>query len=156
MEEDYGKKGFSFKSFFLRLILIVIFVFLLVWLLPKYIAPAINKKLGNSEGLDALTSQIFQDNIIKMKDAAILYYTEERLPKNVGDYKKMTLRDMIGKNLITPLIDRNNKPVDVDESYVKITKDENEYLLLVNIKDSEKEDYVIYHIGCYAYCEKYL
>lgn len=157
--EEYDKRGFPFKDFLLRLILIIIFVFLLVWLLPKFIAPAINKNLGENnisisdKGLDALTSQIFQDNLEKMKEAAILYYTDERLPHEEGQSDKMTLSDMIGKKLITPLIDKNNKPVDVEESYVKITKMEDEYLLKVNLKDSEKEDYILVHLGCYNYCD---
>ena len=57
-----------------------------------------------------------------MKNAAIVYYTTDRLPKNVGDSKKMTLREMISQKLISPLVDKNNKPVDVDASYVQITK----------------------------------
>ena len=103
--------------------------------------------------LDALTSQIFANNIDRMKDAAISYYTDERLPKEVGDSDKMTLSDMIGKKLILALIDKNNKACDVEKSYVKITKVDDEYILKVNLKDSEKEDYILVHLGCYTYCE---
>ena len=88
-----------------------------------------------------------------MKEAAILYYTDERLPENNGEFKQMTLSEMIGLKLITPLIDKNNKAVDVEASYVKITKSDNEYILKVNIKDSEKEDYILVHLGCYTYCK---
>lgn len=158
--EEYENRGFPFKDFLLKLILIIIFVFLLVWLLPKFIAPAISKNLEKNnnvtisdKALDALTSQIFADNIDRMKEAAISYYTIERLPKEVGDSDKMTLSDMIGKKIITPLVDKNNKAVDVEKSYVKITKTEDEYILKVNIKDSEKEDYILVHLGCYNYCD---
>ena len=162
--EEYENRGFPFKDFLLKLILIIIFVFLLVWLLPKFIAPAISKNLEannknvtiSEKSLDALTSQIFADNIERMKEAAISYYTVERLPEEVGESDKMTLSDMIGKKIITPLIDKNNKAVDVEESYVKITKTEDEYILKVNIKDSEKEDYILVHLGCYNYCEDYI
>ena len=137
--EEYEAKGFPFKNFLLKLILIIIFVFLLAWLLPKFITPAINNSLkdnnGNSSEINALTSQIFNDNLEKMKQAAISYYTDERLPQKNGEYKQMTLSEMIGLKLITPLIDKNNKAVDVEASYVKITKDANEYILKVNIKD---------------------
>ena len=88
-----------------------------------------------------------------MKEAAISYYTDERLPKESGEFKQMTLSEMIGLKLITPLIDKNNKAVDVEKSYVKITKSGNEYILKVNIKDSEKEDYILVHLGCYTYCD---
>lgn len=160
--EEYEKRGFPFRDFLLKLILIIIFVFLLVWLLPKFITPAINKNLENNnstinkEEINALASQIFYDNIERMKDAAISYYTNERLPKEVGDSDIMTLSDMIGKKIITPLIDKNNNAVDVEKSYVKITKTDDEYILKVNLKDSETEDYILVHLGCYDYCEGYI
>ena len=165
--EDYEKRGFPFRNFLLKLILIIVFVFLLVWLLPKFMVPAITKSINENgcncsaktcenNGLKALTSQIFADNLERMKDAAISYYTSERLPQNIGESKKMTLSDMIGLKIIVPLIDKNNKAVDVEKSYVKITKVDDEYILKVNIKDSEKEDYILVHIGCYNYCESYV
>lgn len=160
--EEYERRGFPFKDFLLKLILIIIFVFLLVWLLPKFIAPAINKDLEknnitiNNEEINALASQIFYDNIERMKDAAISYYTNERLPKQVGESDTMTLSDMIGKKIITPLVDRNNNTVDVEGSYVKITKTDDEYILKVNLKDSETEDYILVHLGCYDYCKDYV
>ena len=139
--EDYENRGFPFRDFLLKLILIILFVFLLVWLLPKFIKPTTvdNKNMINE--ITAISSQIFSDNLDKMKEAAISYYTDDRLPQKEGEYHQMTLSEMIGLKIITPLVDKNNKPVDVEKSYVKITKAEDEYILKVNIKDSEKEDY---------------
>lgn len=159
--EEYESKGFPFKDLVLKLVLVVIFVFLLVWLLPKFISPTINTKECNSKtcdvsGIDALTSQIFMDNLERMKEAAISYYTDERLPKEVGDSDTMTLSDMIGKKLLVALIDKNNKVCDLEKSYVKITKLDDEYVLKVNLKDSEKEDYILVHLGCYTYCDSYI
>lgn len=155
--EDYEKKGFPFKDFLLKLILVIIFAFLLAWLLPKFIKSDVITN-NNTETVDfsSLISQIFSDNLEKMKDAAISYYTDERLPQEVGDSDTMTLSDMIGKKLIVALIDKNNKACDVEKSYVKITKLDNEYLLKVNLKDSEKEDYILVHLGCYTYCDSYV
>ena len=53
-----------------------------------------------------------KDNLDEMKEAAVSYYTTERLPKNVGDKEKMTLQAMIDKKIITTLLDKNNKTVD--------------------------------------------
>lgn len=154
--EEYEDRGFPFRDFLLKLILIIIFVFLLVWLLPKFIKPTTVVKDNQTTDITVLTSQIFNDNLDTMKEAAISYYTDERLPKEVGQYDQMTLGDMIGKKIITPLIDKNNKAVDTEGSYVKITKTEDEYILKVNIKDSEKEDYILVHLGCYTYCDTYI
>lgn len=155
--EQYEKRGLPFKDFFIKLILVIVFAFLLAWLLPKFVQPAVitNAKEANVD-LSPLTSQIFADNLDRMKEAAISYYTDERLPKEVGESDTMTLSDMIGKKLIVALVDKNNKACDVDKSYVKITKMENEYLLKVNLKDSEKEDYILVHLGCYTYCDTYI
>ena len=158
--DEYNRRGFPLGSFIVKLVLIIIFVFLLCWLLPKFMVPAITKSLNEKgcnatcdcAGVKALSSQIFNNNLEKMKEAAISYYTTERLPQEVGQSKKMTLSDMIGLKIITPLIDKNNKAVDVEKSYVKITKTYDEYVLKINIKDSEKEDYILVHIGCYNYC----
>lgn len=157
--EEYEHRGFPFRDFLLKLILIIIFVFLLIWLLPKFISPKLVTKTNESTeqvDISSLTSQIFSDNLEKMKDAAISYYTDERLPKEVGDSDQMTLSDMIGKKLIVALIDKNNKACDVEKSYVKITKLDDEYILKVNLKDSEKEDYILVHLGCYTYCDSYI
>ena len=166
--EEYERRGFPFRDFILKLILVIVFVLLLVWLLPKFISPSITtnttSKSGkacptgtcDTSGISALTSQIFAENLDRMKEAAISYYTDERLPQEVGQSDKMTLSDMIGKKIIIALIDKNNKACDVEKSYVKITKMDNEYLLKVNLKDSEREDYILVHLGCYTYCESYL
>ncbi len=153
--EEYEDRGFPFRDFLLKLILIVIFVFLLVWFLPKFITPTI-KNNNKTTDISPLTSQIFADNLNRMKEAAISYYTDERLPQEVGDSDTMTLGDMIGKKLLVPLIDKNGKACDIEKSYVKITKLDDEYLLKVNLKDSEKEDYILVHLGCYTYCDSYI
>ena len=162
-----GEKEFPFKDFLTKLILVIVFVLLLVWLLPKFITPTIvqencndTKKSGpNSEcslAYSSLTSQIFQDNLDRMKEAAVSYYTVERLPQAIGEKDKMTLAEMYEKKLVSTLIDKNNKKVDKEESYVEITKMDEEYLLKVFIKDSEKTDYILVHLGCYNYCESYV
>ncbi len=162
-----GEREFPFKDFLTKLVLVIVFVFLLVWLLPKFITPTIvqencnqTKKSGNgsecSLAYSSLTSQIFQDNLERMKEAAVSYYTVERLPDSIGDTDKMTLADMYEKKLLTTLIDKNNKQVDSEASYVEITKMDEEYLLKVFIKDSEKEDYILVHLGCYNYCNSYV
>lgn len=153
--EEYESRGFPFRDFLLKLILIVIFVFLLIWLLPKFVTPTV-KNASDCADISPLTSQIFADNLERMKEAAITYYTDERLPKEVGDSDTMTLADMIGKKLLVPLIDKNGKACDVEKSYVKITKLDDEYLLKVNLKCSDKEDYILVHLGCYTYCDSYV
>lgn len=140
------RKSNLLKEFLLKLILIIIFVLLLIWLVPK---PNFDSYL---DALNPLKSQIFNSNIQEMKNAAITYYTSERLPQNVGDKKTLTLQQMYDMKLLVPFVDKNGNSCDVTASYVTIEKQETEYLMKVNLKCGEEENYILVHLGCYAYC----
>ena len=180
--EDYDRKGFPILNLIFKILIIFIIVLFLILFLPKLLGPNLKNSSSNNANVNsgsnsnskknssskkcssgssscdlkevkAISSQIYGSNIEKMKEAAINYYTNERLPKEVGESEKLTLSDMIGKKIIVPLVDKNNKACDVEGSYVKITKSDDEYLLKVNLKDSEKDDYILVHLGCYSYCK---
>lgn len=140
------RKGSLLKEFLLKLILIIIFILLLVWIIPR---PNIDAYI---DALNPLKSQIFNANLQEMKDAALLYYTAERLPENVGDKKTLTLQEMLDLKLLLPFVDKDGNSCDVTKSYVTIEKQETEYLLKVNLKCGDEEDYILVHVGCYAYC----
>lgn len=142
--DDEEKKGFPIRDFIVKLILIIIFVLLLMWLLPT--------RGGKNVDLSPLTDRIFNANIQEMKEAAIPYFTTERLPKNVGDVKKLTLQEMLDLHLLLPFTDKNGDTCDTKKSYVSVTKEENEYLMKVYLKCNDDEDYILVHIGCYSYC----
>lgn len=139
--EEEEKRGFPLKEFLLKLILIIIFVLLLVWLLPI-------------PDLTGLNNKIFSANVNEMKEAAISYFTTERLPQKEGDSVTLTLQEMLDMKLILPFKDKNGKSCDTQNSYVKLTKKSTEYEMKVYLKCSEEEDYIIVHLGCYSYCEQ--
>ena len=97
--DDEEKKGFPIRDFIVKLILIIIFVLLLMWLLPT--------RGGKNVDLSPLTDRIFNANIQEMKEAAIPYFTTERLPKKVGDEAKLTLQQMLDLKLLLPFTDKN-------------------------------------------------
>ncbi len=136
MEE---RRGISIKGLLVRLILIIIFIFLLIWLFPM-------------PDLKPLNNQIFSDNLDRMKDVAKSYYTVERLPKEINESKRMTLQEMIDNKMIMPLMDSNGKYCSKTASYVEITKLEDEYVIKVYLSCSDKQDYIIEHFGCYDIC----
>ena len=136
MEEN---KGFTIKDLLIRLVLIIIFIFLLIWLFPM-------------PDLKPLNNQIFADNLDRMKDVAKSYYTVERLPKDFNTSKKMTLKEMIDNKLILPLMDSNGKYCSEKDSYIEVTKLENEYVIKVYLSCTDKQDYIIEHFGCYDIC----
>lgn len=145
--EENEKRGFPFRDFLLKLILIIVFVLLLVWLVPW--------PKGNSNGYDfgSLKAQIFNSNLQTMKEAAITYFTTDRLPVNVGDRKTLTLQEMLDMKLLVPFVDKDGKSCDIVNSYVTLEKGEKEYIMKVNLKCSSEEDYILVHLGCYSYCE---
>lgn len=133
------KKGFTIIDLLVRLVLIIIFIFLLIWLFPM-------------PNLKPLNNQIFSDNVDRMKNVAKTYYTTERLPENINDFKKMTLKEMLDKKLILPLMDSNGNYCSEKDSYVQVTKLENEYVIKVYLSCSDTQDYIIEHFGCYDIC----
>ena len=140
--------SYHIKRFLVGLLLVMALVFLLLLVLPtkSSIREAIN------DGLNPLLDKLFQENIDTMKDAAIAYYTTDRLPKKEGDTNKLTLGEMLEMKLLLSIKDRNGDMCDTNASYVEITKNDKEYKMKVNLKCGDEEDYVIVYLGCYDYC----
>ena len=146
---------FSIKDILIQVLFVAIFIFLLMWLFPmkKDVKNALKNLNIETANLQPLYDQIFNNNVQTMKEAAISYYTTPRLPEKIGDEKKMTLSDMLKNNLVLSFSDSKGKQCDLLESYVSITKMSDEYILKVNLKCSEQEDYILVHLGCYNYCD---
>ena len=127
------------RDLLVKLLLIVIFIFLLMKLIPM-------------PNLTAYYDSIFNNNINSMKDAAKNYYTVERMPSEVGKSTKMTLQEMLDQNLILPFTDKDGNSCDTKKSYVKVTKGDTEYELKVSLTCNGETKYVIEKIGCYDFC----
>ena len=79
--EEYENRSNGIKSFASKMVLVVLAIILLVWLVPKFVAPtkASSKTSGEdatSIAVSSLQEQIFANNLEKMKDAAISYFTK--------------------------------------------------------------------------------
>lgn len=147
------KEKFSFKSFFLTILIVLLFVFLMLWLFPT--RSYVDKKLQSTydiERLSVLYDEVFANNVSRMKDAAIGYFTNERMPQTVGESKKLTLQEMYDLHLVLKMKDIDGNACDVNKSYVEMTKYTEEYRLKVNLSCGEQEDYIIVYLGCYSYC----
>ena len=99
MYEEEEKRGFALRDLIVKLIVAVVFVLLLVWLLPKV-------------DLTGLNNRIFKDNVNDMKEAAITYFTTDRLPQKEGDSVTLTLQEMLDMKLVLPFTDKNVKTCD--------------------------------------------
>ncbi len=153
---DDRKEKFSFKSFFLTLLLVLLFIFLMLWLFPtkSYLDSKLDdsQTIYNLDRLSVLYDEIFANNVERMKDAAIGYFTNERMPQKVGESKKLTLKEMYDLHLVLKMKDKDGNPCDTEKSYVQMTKYTEEYRLKVNLSCGDQEDYIIVYLGCYSYC----
>ena len=133
------KNSTFIRDLLVKVLLIVIFIFLLMYLFPM-------------PNLSPFYSSIFNDNVQTMKDAAEDYYTTERMPKDEGKSTKMTLKEMEEKKLVLPFVDKDNKSCDKNKSYVEVTKLKDEYELKVSLTCGKESNYIIEKIGCYNFC----
>ena len=147
MYEEHNP-NFAFKNIILKILLVILVVFLIIWLFPtkNYVANLIDKKLGTGG------DQVFNNNIKAMKEGALAYYNGDRLPKENKEKAKMTLEDMLDKNLLIEFKDSNGKKCDSKKSYVQVTKNSEDYTLKVNLVCSDNEAYVVSYFGTYDYC----
>lgn len=150
MNSNNNKESLSYhiKRFLIGFLLVAILIFVLLWLFPT----KQNLKDAITEGFNPLYEKIFQENIDTMKEAAIAYYTTERLPKKEGDTEKLTLGEMLEMKLLLSIKDKNGEMCDTEDSYIEITKMDKEYKMKVNLSCGEEEDYIIVYLGCYNYC----
>ena len=148
------KEKFSFKSFFLILLLLLLFAFLMLWLFPT--KSYVNDKLQSSYDLEKLSivyDEVFANNVSKMKDAGVGYFTTERLPGEVGESKKLTLQEMYNLHLVLKLKGKDGKLCDASKSYIEMTKYVEEYRMKVYLSCGTQADYITVYLGCYNYCK---
>ena len=131
----------------LKLIVVVLVILFSAWIVTKICS---NNNPINS---NKLVDQVFQDNLNRMKEVGISYFTLERMPKNVGDKEKITLQDMYDKKLILEIRDEENNLCSDTDSYIEVEKYNDEYQMKINLSCSNRKDYIIVVMGCYNYCK---
>lgn len=142
MYSNDRKTGFSVLDLLVKIIFAALFVFLLIWLFKK-----------NVPNMTAFYSNVFRENIKYMQEAGESYFTDERMPKEVGQSTKISLADMYDKKLILPFVDEDGNSCNQYDSYVSITKQEGYYELKTNLVCNKESDYTVKILGCYTYCE---
>ena len=146
--------NFSVKNVIIQFLFIALFIFILIWLFPlkSDLKNVTTTCSGDTCNTGVLYDSIFNTNVLMMKDSAKDYFTTERLPKNVGDKTRLTLGKMLDLKIILPFVDKNGDTCSLDDSYVEVTKYETEYVMKVNLKCGEQENYLLVYMGCYDYC----
>ncbi|MEG1288271.1 MAG: hypothetical protein RSD29_02860 [Bacilli bacterium] len=135
-EEGNRKINSNWISLAIKLALLALFVFILVWIFSKN---------GNNTkpNVIAENSSSYVNNIGVMKTAALEYFTDSKLPTKVGETEKLTLSQMVNQKLLIDFTD-DGKSCDLTNSYVQATKtaDEN-YALKVSLNCDKKSDFIV-------------
>lgn len=135
----------SISKFLIQAIIVVGFVLLLMWLFP----------MPNMDKFSPLLDRIFSENVDNMRVAGKAYFTVDRMPKELGETKMITLGTMLDKKMVLPFTDKDGKTCDLENSFVEVTKSEKEYIMKVNLSCGDQEDYIIEYIGCYDVCTEF-
>ena len=144
---DYeDERRFSWADLFIKIIIVLIIILFIIWL----ISLAHMKTLSSNK---VVNGSAFSENINAMKEAGINYFTTDRLPKNVGEIKTITLDRMYKNKMLLTLTDKNGKSCSAKDSYVSVEKMNDEYQMKVYLKCGKESDYVITTIGEYNYCD---
>lgn len=143
-EENLERKE-TLKGIFIKIVLVVLFIFVLMMLFPTkgFVTNYVDEKVKES----LIGNDNFNNNLLAMATAGSGYFTSSRLPENTGDKVKMTLGEMYDNRLLVKFSDSNNRTCNNNKSYVEVTKEEEEYTMKVNLSCSDKEDYIMLHMG---------
>lgn len=100
-----------------------------------------------------LTQQTYINNISLMKEAGFEYFTGSNLPDEIGDSEKISLDEMLARNLIVEFFDEDGNSCNEENSYIEATKtNENEYEMSVYLSCNNKSDYIVTSISNEVVC----
>ena len=145
--EENQRGRFPLRDILLKAIVVIIFLVLIIFIITKVTEPSKNTTKSSSN-----YDKVFSENLEAMEKAAYSYFTTDRLPKELGEVNELTLREMINSNLLNAFTDADGNACDVNNSFIRLTKNEDDYTLRVNLKCNEKEDYKLTRVGEYDYC----
>ena len=141
MYSNDSKKGFSILDLVVKIIFAGLFIFILVWLFQK--------KVPN---MKPFYSNVFRENIKYMQEAGESYFTDDKMPTEVGDSRKLTLAELFDKKMVLPFVDEDGNSCNQYDSYVMVTKLAEGYELKTNLVCQKESDYQIKILGCHNYC----
>ncbi len=148
----YKHQNITKRKILYKVIIIVAIIILLVLLIPNLLLYKPNNRKIKTDIKEVAIKNTLKSNLKKLTNASLLYFNEKNIPKKVGKSKKVTLKELEDKKLVTKL-KYNNTKCDIDKSYVKITKLDSDYLLKAYLKCGKKKDYILEHVGTFDYCK---
>ena len=120
------ERKINWLGLFIKIIIIFIFILIIIWLISKITAKT-------------RLSDTFKNNLSNMETVATNYFKDVDLPLEKGKSKKITLGEMIDKELIVSANDKKESSCDTKKSFSEITRKKNNYVLETTLKCGEEE-----------------
>lgn len=150
MYDEDGNRRFSLLRMIFICLIIAFFVFLVMWAIARSkqnnSSDCINNNNNNS------SNAVFNSNINYLQQVGTDYFTNDKLPTEVGQTTKILLEDLVEGHYILQVNDNNGKACDMTRSYVSVTKTETGYEMKTYLVCGDKEDYIIKVLGCHDLC----
>lgn len=124
MEDE---KKINWLSLFIKIVIAFAFILIIVWLVSKLIN---RNKLSDT----------FKNNINNMETVAVKYFKDVDLPTKQGENIKITLGEMIEKELIVSAQTSEGGKCDTKNSYSKITKKKDSYEVETRLECGKEEN----------------
>jgi len=122
-------------SVFIKLLLIILILVVIFWLIIR-----IKDSKSTKTNTTTITDTEYNNNLDNMKNGSLKYFDNDNLPTEVGSSKKITLKELLSKNLVN---DYSNV-CDGDNSYAEATKTtDEEYTLRVSLTCGDKSNSII-------------
>lgn len=124
MEDE---KKINWLSLFIKIVIAFAFILIIVWLVSKLIN---RNKLSDT----------FKNNINNMETVAVKYFKDIDLPTKQGESIKITLDEMIEKELIVSAQTSEGEKCNTKDSYSKITRKKDNYEVETRLECGKEEN----------------
>lgn len=118
-----------------KIIVRVVIAFLVLILVVKLISMFMGTRNQKDE------STVMEENLKYLDNFAKDYFKGDLLPKNIGESNKISLDNLINRDLIKNIKDNKNDKCDYENSYISVTKLEKEYQIKSFLVCNKVEDY---------------
>lgn len=122
-----SEKRINWLSLFIKIVIVFIFILIIIWLISKLL------------GIGRLSKE-FKDNINNMEKVSLEYFKTIELPIKKGKSIKITLEELIDKELIISTNKDSDNKCDAKNSYSEITREEKKYTVSTTLKCGREKD----------------
>lgn len=122
-----SERRINWLSLFIKIVIVFIFALIIIWL--------ISKLLGRNK-----LSETFTNNINNMEKVSVEYFKTVDLPLDKGKSIKITLGELIEKELIVSVGSDSDNSCDTEDSYSKITREKDKYVVSTTLKCGKEKD----------------